>query len=35
MLPLIQLDPQEETPIYRQVYEHIKSAIYSREVESG
>jgi 2-aminoadipate transaminase len=35
MLPLIQLDPQEETPIYRQVYEHIKSAIHSRELNRG
>jgi len=35
MLPLIQLDPQEETPIYRQVYERIKSAIHSRELSRG
>ena len=35
MLPRIQLDPQEETPIYRQVYGKIKSAIHSRELSRG
>src|ERR1700728_1755442 len=35
MLPLIQIDPQQETPIYRQVYERIKSAIHSHELSRG
>jgi 2-aminoadipate transaminase len=35
MLPLIQLDPHEETPIYRQVYEHIKLAIHSHDLNRG
>src|SRR5580692_2508653 len=35
MLPVIQLDPQEETPIYRQVFERIKYSIHSGELKRG
>jgi 2-aminoadipate transaminase len=35
MLPLIQIDPQQGTPIYRQVYDRIKSAIHSSELSRG
>jgi DNA-binding transcriptional MocR family regulator len=35
MLPLIQLDPRDETPIYRQVYEAIKSSIRSGQLSHG
>jgi DNA-binding transcriptional regulator YhcF (GntR family) len=27
MLPRLQLEPQAETPLYMQIYEHISSAI--------
>jgi 2-aminoadipate transaminase len=35
MLPLIQFDPQNQTPIYRQVYAQIKSAIDSSKLSRG
>jgi 2-aminoadipate transaminase len=35
MLPLIQFDPQRGMPIYRQVYEQIKSAIDSHKLNHG
>ncbi|HLX43430.1 MAG TPA: PLP-dependent aminotransferase family protein, partial [Bryobacteraceae bacterium] len=35
MLPTIQFDPQKETPIYRQVYVQIKSAIDSYKLLRG
>ena len=35
MLPLIQFDPRAQTPIYRQIYEQIKSAIDSWRTGPG
>lgn len=35
MLPVIQLDPQDESPIYRQLHAKIKSAILAHEIGRG
>jgi 2-aminoadipate transaminase len=35
MLPIIQLDPNAETPIYRQLHARIKSAILNQEIGRG
>src|SRR5579863_7634057 len=35
MVPIIQIDPRDEAPIYRQVYKKIKDAIHSHEIGRG
>lgn len=35
MLPAIQFDPRDESPIYRQLYAKIKAAILNREIGRG
>ncbi len=35
MLPVIQLDPQDSSPIYRQLYTRIKSSILAQEIGRG
>src|SRR5580704_19669213 len=35
MLPRIQLQPQAETPLYMQIYEHISSAILTGTLARG